>query len=70
MSQAVVRPTAAATATLLQQRDEFVSLELAITEDGGQEPRADGLPGVDRQPGHATVIFWTPTKSSGSTLSP
>ena len=48
VSQAGVRPTAAATATLLQQRDEFVPLELTVTEDGCQEPRADGLPGMDR----------------------
>jgi len=32
----------------LQQRDEVISLDLAVTEDCGQKAWADGLTGMDR----------------------
>lgn len=93
----------------LQQADEFISFDFAITKDGCQQARADSLtrvygqncaPAVGvtkevvaaldsrhfeprlpqrrqdlssrdaRKPRHATLIFWTPMKSSGSTPSP
>jgi hypothetical protein len=39
----------------LQQCDEFISVELAITKDGRQQARADSLTRVDGQNGAPAV---------------
>src|SRR3989442_10579387 len=39
-------------------------------ETGPPQGREDLTSGDPRKPSHATVIFWTPMKSRGSTLSP
>ena len=39
----------------LQQRDEFISLDLAVAEDCGQKARANGLTRMDRDDRSAAV---------------